>query len=47
MRAFELNTGENAVLQHKAWSRRKTGIKPLLAVAFYTVLTVDKTFALK
>jgi hypothetical protein len=37
----------SAVLQQEALSRHKTGIKPLPAVAFYTVLTVDKTSALK
>jgi hypothetical protein len=35
------------VLHREALSRRKTGIKPLLVVAFYTVLTVDKTSVLK
>ena len=35
------------VLQHEALSRRKTGIKPLPALAFYTVLTIDKTSELK
>jgi hypothetical protein len=44
-RSSAMQVNRNTSLE--ALSRRKTGIKPLPAVAFYTVLTVDKTSALK